>query len=960
MPDSARAVRVDVLGGVRAFRDDEPLRLGGAQVRALIAALVLADGQAVTYDQLVDAIWDGSPPRAVRQALHSYVAKLRTELEPDRAARAAATVLVSSPTGYSLALADDAVDAWRFAASARAGTRALRDGRLAEALSALDTALAEWGEPPYGDLSERAFLAADVARLRELWITAREEHAEAALGLGVDATLHAELDRLTREYPLRERTWELRARALARDGRQADALAVLRTARTVLREELGIDPGPGLQRLEQDALDGRLTDTPDATPRTTDAAPRTTDTPRRESPHLPAPLTPLLGRADELADLRDALAAHRLVTLVGPGGVGKTRLALAAARDEADGDWSAGPWFVELADLTSPSLLAVTAAGALGAAGAQRTEDLALFLREAKALIVLDNCEHLLDAVAEFVAAVLPQCPGVTILATSREPLGVPGERLAELGPLAGEAAAVELFVTRAQALIPRWRPTPDEEQQIAAICAELDGLPLAIELAAARSRTLSVDEIAASLHDRFALLVGGARTGPERLRSLEASVSLSVEDLPDRHRRLFATLSVFAGGFDLAAVRAVADGAGADDVETLLGKSLLTADPTARPRRFGMLESLREYGTRLLRDTEQAAVRARHRAWVVEACEEADRHWLGRDAVRWFARVRLEQANVRAAFESAIADGDATTALRLAGALGWYWYRFGHITEGIGWSSAALQLVGDGPHPRRASAFIAMAPLQYLAGAHDAAAKAIGAALAEGDPATMTTKYVRARAFQAYLSAADPAAASAIAQQALDEARQWGDGPGEAEALAALGQIARLSGAPDRAATLLEQSIAVARKSEHGFAVASAGWMLVKVRLDRGEAERAVRSAVALSRFLESEPDVTSWLVALHTLAGALGMAGEAAAGARLLGAVSALGSDIGFQPQQMDPLDSERNVRLVRSSLSSQAFAEEFRIGMLGRRDVVEAVLESATAAPDPMFDRSGRRTA
>jgi len=979
-------VRVDVLGGVRAYRGDEPLRLGGAQVRALVAALVLANGQVVSVDQLVEAIWEESPPRAVRPALHSYIAKLRALFEPDRAARAEATVLISAPGGYALVVADDAVDARRFAANARTGARALREGRLAEALAALDAALAEWGEPPYGDLAERSFLAADVARLRELWISAREDRAEAALALGADASLHADLDELTREQPLRERGWELRVRALYRDGRQADALAALRTVRSVLREELGIDPGPGLQQLERDVLAG--VPDPGATgarptnpgnpanpaspvhpvpPRTgaeaeTPVRPATADHrgEHRASPTLPAPLTPLLGRAAELADLRDALAAHRLVTLVGPGGVGKTRLALAAAGEEATtGAWSAGPWFVELSELTSPALLAVTVAGALGAAGVQRTEDLVALLREATALIVLDNCEHLLDATAALTGELLRHCPGVRVLATSREALIVPGERLVELGPLAGQEPAIELFVSRALAVAPRWRPTGDERDRIAKLCAELDNLPLAIELAAARSRTLSVDEIAESLHDRFALLVGGPRTGPERLRSLEASVSLSVEELTDAQRRLFAILSVFSGGFDLAAARAVAVGTTAD-VEALLAKSLVTFDPAARPRRFGMLESLRQYGHRMLPDASRAQVRAGHRAWIVDLVESADRRWLGREAAEWFARVRTEQANVRVGFESALADGDTDAALRLAGALGWYWYRFGQITEGIGWASAALEAAGDGPNPYRPAALIALGPLQYLAGLHGAAASTIGAALAEGDPGAMTTKYVRARAFQAYLSATDPAAATAVAEQALDEARAWNDGPGEAEALMALGQIARLSGAPERAAALLEQSVAVARRAEHGFAVGSAGWILVKTRLDRGEADRAVRGAVALSRFLEAEPDVTSELVALHALAGALGMAGNAAAGARLLGAVSALGGDVGFQPQQMDPADSERNVRLVRASLSSQAFAEQFRIGMLGRRAVVEEVLESAAAEPDPLFDRSARWTA
>ncbi|MET0188449.1 MAG: hypothetical protein ABW212_05585, partial [Pseudonocardia sediminis] len=312
-------------------------------------------------------------------------------------------------------------------------------------------------------------------------------------------------------------------------------------------------------------------------------------------------------------------------------------------------------------------------------------------------------------------------------------------------------------------------------------------------------------------------------------------------------------------------------------------------------------------------------------------------------------------------AFETALADGDADTALRLSGAMGWYWYRTGRIAEGIGWATAALAAAGPDADPEAVGlAHFAAGPLQYLAGDGEGAAASIAAGLAGMDATREPTKVTRGLAFQANLAGAhDPAAAPALAQRALETARSLGDGPGEAESLMTLGIIARLGGASDTAIELLDASIAVARMAGHGFAEGSSAWIRVKTRLDRGEVAQALGEATAVVRAFGAQPDVTSWLVAVHVLGGALGAAGDGEAGARLLGAVSAIGGDVGFRPEQMDPADSERNVKLVRAALSAERYATAFSAGVAGGRDTVAEVL-AGLGADLQAVERSEDRTA
>ena len=567
-------MRIGLLGAFEA-RDDagQPVQIPGMRLRTLLARLALDQGHLVTAQSLVDAIWGERPPSGAGNALHSLVSRLRRALPPGDGTR-----VESLPAGYRLSAAAEATDVAEFERLSAEG-RACRDAGDADAAARRFTsALALWRGAPLADLADAPFAAPTVARLTELRLRTVEDHAELALAAGRAGQLVAGLHELTLAHPLDERLAGLYLRALAAAGRPAEALAAFEDLRHSLAETLGTDPSPALRDLHTAILRPpaggsaprvppenplpsavrALTDPPapesagPIPPASQGARPSGRTNPAaRQSPSansargLPAAVTSFVGRERDLAEVRVLLADGRLVTLVGPGGVGKTRLAA-----EVAAGWQApdGAWLAELAEITDPAEVPAAVCAALGLRPA--AAELAAQLADRQLLIVLDNCEHLLDACARLAQEVLGRCPGVRILATSREPLTTAGEQVYPVAPLPvpppavglGEAMdvpALRLFADRAAAAVFGFRLTAENLPAVAEICRRLDGLPLAIELACARLRTLPAAELAARLDDRFRLLTGGSRAALPRHQTLTAVVGWSWDLLTDAERTL-------------------------------------------------------------------------------------------------------------------------------------------------------------------------------------------------------------------------------------------------------------------------------------------------------------------------------------------------------------------------------------------------------------------------------------
>jgi predicted ATPase/DNA-binding SARP family transcriptional activator len=723
-------VRFGVLGPLDVrTADGRAVRVPELKVRALLADLVAHDGHPVSADRLAEDIWAGgrrpdSPTRAV-QAKVSQLRKALADAEPG-----GRELVASVAAGYALDVGDEAVDAARFAALA-AQARATPDPAAKAAL--LADALALWRGPAFADFRDEEFARAAIARLEEQRLTVVEELAEARLALGEHALLADELGDLLAQHPLRERLRAAHVLALYRAGRQGEALASFGTLRTRLVEELGLDPGPELVALHRAILghDPALT----AVPATSGARPRS---------NLPAPVTELVGRSAAVAAARDRLATGRLVTLTGPGGVGKTRLALEVASQVA-GEFADGAWFVDLSAIgagtradASPAGVAELVAAVLGVRDetggrpavrpADLTHQLCDALRSRRLLLVLDNCEHVVERAAGLVAALLAAAPGLRVLATSREPLAVAGEILQEVPPLdlpaepddltaVAASGAVQVFAERAAAAAPGFALDATNAAVVAAICARLDGLPLALELAAARVRALGVQGVARRLDDRFRLLAGGRRDAPQRQRTLREVIDWSWELLTAPERAVLRRMAVHAGGCTLAAAEAVCAGDGVepdavvDVLARLVDRSLVVAGEgtpdDANGPRYRLLQSVAAYGREQLAAAgELDDVQVRHQTHHTALAERAEPHLYGPDQRRWLQRLDAESANLRVALDAAVARGAGDLALRLVNALSWYWYLRGRHREAQRALGGALAVGGPPAAVARARAW--------------------------------------------------------------------------------------------------------------------------------------------------------------------------------------------------------------------------------------------------------------
>ncbi|MBW8484049.1 tetratricopeptide repeat protein [Actinomadura sp. PM05-2] len=699
-------MRIGILGPLEV-RDDQgrPVPVSGPRLRALLVRLALDPGRAVSADRLLDDLWEGAPPAGGGNALQALVSRLRSAT--------GAALVEFGPAGYRLALDPAAVDAVAFE---RAVTAARAEPDPAARSAALRRALGLWRGPALADVEGAGFAAAPAARLGELRLSAAEDQMDAALAAGGGPALVPELEALTAAHPLRERPRGLLMRALYAAGRPADALRLYDDTRRELADRLGVDPSPELAAVHLAVLrrDPALTaPEPPAPEPPPPAGPRT---------NLPAQFTSFVGREEEGEQVRKLVREHRLVTLTGPGGAGKTRLAAEAAAPLVP-ETPDGVWFVPLAPLGRDDDVAAAVLAALGLVEPVRRLDgrhataAADRLLDALAgqapVIVLDNCEHLVEAAAVLAGRLLQAAPGVRVLATSREPLGITGESLCPVPslplPPAGAApedalryASVRLFADRAAAVRPGFAVDAATAPHAVRIVRELDGIPLAIELAAARLRSLTVTQVAGRLGDRFRLLTAGSRTALPRHRTLRAVVDWSWDLLDDTERTVLRRLSVFSGGAAADAAAAVCglppvDPGDVEDVlAALVDKSLVMADGDTDVR-YRLLETVRAYtGERLDEANETPRVRAAHAAFLIDLAERAEPELRDRDQLRWADRLFAERDNCTAAFRHILDTRDAAAGLRLVGALAWFWFMRDQEREAGGWAVAVNEIAGD------------------------------------------------------------------------------------------------------------------------------------------------------------------------------------------------------------------------------------------------------------------------
>lgn len=851
-------IELRILGPIEVLRDGKPVPITGDKERALLALLAIRRGEVVSSDHLIDQLWGERLPHNPGNALQAVVSRLRRALGGN-------DVIVTKKPGYALRLDPDSIDATRFEDLLQRATRVAADDP-SHASEVLSEALSLWRGAPYSDLAYEDFVQAERARLDDLKVAAKEEKIASDLALGRNREALADLEGLVAAHPLRERLRAHFMLALYRSGRQGDAIAAYHETRRVLGEELGVDPGPDLEAvynliLRQDPSLQAATDQRDGGPRS----------------NLPVRVTSFVGRDKEIQELLALIRHNRLVTVVGPGGAGKTSLAIEAGRQLLD-SFDRGVWFVELAPVADPDLVVAAISDALGLAedtgSTGQTQQpfarLRAFLHSKEMLLLLDNCEHVVQAAADVADLLLTSCPNVKILATSREVLATAGEFVWTIPPLSvpeEEADVVAVRVYDAVRLLEQRAASAgdefalDEESALAAaqICKRLDGLPLAIELAAARVRSFSLPEIARRLDERFAFLTGGGRTTTPRHRTLRAAIDWSYGLLDAPERTLFSRLTVFSGGWTLEAAQEVCGDEDVPDVMESLTRLVDQSLVAARGDRFSMLETILAYGRERLDAREEATLRARHARFFKALAEATEPKLRGVGQARALKLLRSEDHNLRSALQwgREHAEEQPDVGLGLAAALGWYWY-VGRQVEGRSELRTTLAAASNASEQVRAQALQALSLSLRPAGcivhaspqAAQAARESVSLFQATGEPV--------GAAMSRLLVAVEGVAGGDVSGylEMVDEARVSLSAENDAWGLALADfiemEIRLYHDSPDHALALGEQA---ARQ----FDALDDDWGRSAVRLHlgfglrlagrTGEAREALNEAVAISR---------------------------------------------------------------------------------------------------------------
>lgn len=665
-------VSARILGPLCVECHGTAISIGGPQHRTSLALLLIHAGESVSTTRLEAALWDEAPGSA-RKRIQNLVVDLR------RVLAGTGMRVETTPEGYRLDAPEGGIDADAAEILISAARLSVDVADLERAREGFREAIASWRGPSLDGFRDRPFAEHEAARLDELRLEALEELNDVELALGRHREIVADLERLVALHPLREHLWYQLVLGLYRCGRQAEALRAYQRARSLLNEELGVEPGPELRSLEASVLthDSALAIDGERAP----GVPATrTGPPSRAAP--PLTNTTLIGRTEVLAELDSVLDAAPVVTLTGPGGAGKTRLAIELARNRT-GHHRDGVYWCELAPVAEPTAVPMVVASTIGLepkSDETPTDSLRRFLADREVLLVLDNCEHVIHQTGELVSHLLDRCPGVAVLATSREPLLVSGERIWPVLPLAVPSAAdswggdpadsVLLFEDRARLVRPQFALDRDNRATVGAICRNLDGIPLAIELAAARISVLTPDEIAERLHERFELLEGGPRTAAERQRTLWNAIDWSYSLLDEGEAEVFTALAVFAGDFDIPAATAVCALPEAELIRVLsklVGKSMLISTPSEAGTRFHLLESLRCFAARHLAERDTAGeIATRHMRHFLGVAAAASRLMDGAEEVEGIRSIDREFGNLRLALDWALKSRSAEPALEL------------------------------------------------------------------------------------------------------------------------------------------------------------------------------------------------------------------------------------------------------------------------------------------------------